>query len=160
MEDGYAAGEGPQSGHHLEEHRRVGALDVEGGQGAEPQAERGDSVESGREEQAACVGVRQEVITLPLGEYTDPPGFVRLVPKNPAPKDETVVEFLRDLLGRVERGEVDLSEGFAIHYLSSSGPRSGDGCTHHYWRHGMGMFSHLGLLTVASRDVIEKELLK
>ena len=84
----------------------------------------------------------------------------RLVPKNPAPKDETVVEFLRDLLGRVERGEVDLSEGFVIHYLSSGGPRSTDGCTHHYWRHGMGMFAHLGLLAIASRDVIENELLK
>lgn len=82
---------------------------------------------------------------------------VRLVPKNQVTKDETALEFLRDLVGRVERGEADLSEGFAIHYLSSGGPGNAAGCTHHYWRHGMGMFSHLGLLAIATRDIIQKE---
>ena len=97
------------------------------------------------------VGVDRSMIV------TESNPIARLVPKNPLPKDETVVEFLRDLLGRIERGEEDVSEGICIHYLSSLGPKSSDGCHHRYWRYGLGLFSHIGLLQIASRDVMNKE---
>ena len=149
-EDPHATEAGLQSSHGLEEHQGTVGLDDQGGKAAGPPTERSDSAGHGPEVEAASVGV---ILKAPV---------IRMVPKGTTVASvdrdaETVVAFLRDLLGRLERGEEDVSEGLVVHYLSAVGKGPDGGCVHRYWRHGLSQIQHLGLLQVATHDLITEE---
>ena len=124
-----------------QEHPGIGTLSNEGRQEAQPPAERRDSilVEAGGSAERPSECVERAVATV-----------LRLIPKGVAPPPETPVAFVEELLQRLKVGEAVASIGLVIHFV-------GGDDRHIYWRWGLSALEHVGLLTVATHDILRKE---
>lgn len=145
MEETNAPRSWQRSEDHLEEHLGTGALATDEGRAdAHAQAECGYRPEPRTEDEPARGGDRPQEIS---GRV------LRLVPKTAplaaAGPDTSVVDFLRELIARIDRREVDPA-GLVVHYIANTGH-------HSYWRWNMSALDHLGLLTMAQVDIIRQE---
>lgn len=82
---------------------------------------------------------------------------IRLIPKRPGPDlttgtVEAALKFIQEFYDDVKAGKADVSDGFAIHYLSNTG---GDTVRHHFWSWQLSTTEHVGMLTVGIHQVLE-----
>lgn len=138
-----------QSSEHQREHSGPGAVDV--GSGSEAVAQTKRRHRAGRGAQ----GEGQSVVGHGSEAALEIAPVVRLVPKRPGPDTQPVVEFVEEFLEQLKSGKIQADDGLVIHYLTSCGPLISDGCKHHFWRHGLSTLQHVGLLALATSDVLQ-----